>query len=79
MLAVDNIESQYFQFDSRPYALANSLYQSLPIFGEFRGRDNPELIVTLDPQPEVKFKLVGTGRETPGTDPVRLREKPAFR
>lgn len=75
VVAVDDIESRRSRFDSRPYALANPQYQNLPIFGEFRGRDNPELIITLDPQPEVIFKLVGTGRGTSGTDPDTLQEK----
>lgn len=75
VVAVDDIESRHFQFDSRPYALANPEYQNLPIFGEFRGRDNPELILTLDPQPQVIFKLVGTGKGTAGADPATLQEK----
>ena len=75
VVAVDDIEGRDFQFNSRPYALANPQFHNLPIFGEFRGRDNPELIMTLDPQPEVIFKLVGTGRGTAGAPPDTLQEK----
>jgi iron complex transport system substrate-binding protein len=75
VVAVDDIESRRRQFDARPYALANPGYKDLPVFGEFRGKDNPELILTLDPLPELIFKLVGTGRGTTGVDPQVLQEK----
>lgn len=75
VVAVDDIESRDFLFDSRAYAIASPQYRKLPIFGEFRGRDNPELIMTLDPAPEVIFKLVGTGKGTGGADPETLQEK----
>lgn len=41
----------------RPYSLANPRFQDLPIFGEFRGMDNPELIAGLSPLPQVIFKV----------------------
>lgn len=42
--------------DARPYAVANPGLSKYPLFGEFRGQDNPELIATLDPQPQVILK-----------------------
>jgi len=75
VVAVDDFEGRPRQFDARPYALANPQFQKMPLFGEFRGKDNPELIMTLDPQPEVIFKLVGTGKGTVGPDPATLHEK----
>lgn len=74
-VAVDDIEGRRRQFDARPYAMANPQLQSLPVFGEFRGKDNPELILTLDPAPQVILKLVGTGRGTAGMDPGDLQDK----
>lgn len=56
VVAVDSIEKRDSPTDCRPYALANPEFQSLPLFGEFRGMDSPELIVGLDPQPQVMFK-----------------------
>jgi iron complex transport system substrate-binding protein len=50
-VAVDDMEKQRPRFEARPYALANPQFKTLPLFGEFRGHDNPELIVSLDPQP----------------------------
>lgn len=70
-VAVDDIESKRNGFDSRPYALANPQFKDMPIFGQFRGQDNPELILTLDPQPQLIFKTFATM----GHDPVELQAK----
>lgn len=71
VVAVDDIEAKSNRFDSRPYALANPRFKSMPIFGQFRGQDNPELILTLDPQPQVIFKTYATM----GHDPEELQAK----
>jgi len=70
-VAVDDIESKRNRFDSRPYAMANPEFKTMPIFGQFRGQDNPELILTLDPQPQVIFKTYASM----GHDPVELQSK----
>lgn len=70
-IAVDDMEGRRPKFDARPYALAHPEYTTLPLFGEFRGHDNPELIVALDPQPQVIFKTF----PEMGTDPIELRNK----
>jgi iron complex transport system substrate-binding protein len=75
VVAVDDIESRRRQFDARPYAMANPQFKSLPVFGEFRGKDNPELIMTLDPGTQVILKLVGTGKGTVGMEPGELQGK----
>lgn len=69
--AVDDIEGGRPEFDARPYALANPWFRDMPVFGEFRGHDNPELIVMLDPQPQVIFKTY----PLMGMDPVELESK----
>ncbi len=69
-LAVDDMEGRRSTFEARPYFLANPWLAELPVFGEFRGHDNPELILALDPQPEVIFKTF----PLMGTDPVELEE-----
>jgi iron complex transport system substrate-binding protein len=71
VVAVDDIEVKRSRFDARPYALANPQFKELPIFGEFRGFDNPELILALPHQPQVIFKTFATM----GHDPVELQEK----
>jgi iron complex transport system substrate-binding protein len=71
IVAVDSIELSGSPIDARPYAIANPRFKSYPLFGEFRGHDNPELIAALDPQPQVIFKTFA-GR---GGDPGQLQTK----
>jgi iron complex transport system substrate-binding protein len=70
-VAVDDMEGRRPRFDARPYALANPQFAKLPLFGEFRGHDNPELIAALDPQPQVIFKTFSSM----GTDPLELERQ----
>ena len=55
-VAVDDLEKREQSLEARPYALANPGLKDLPLGGGFRGRDNPELLLSLKPQPEVIFK-----------------------
>lgn len=71
MVAVDDMEKRRPKFDARPYALANPQFKNYPLFGEFRGYDNPELIIGLNPPPQVIFKTFSTM----GHDPEKLRKK----
>ncbi|OPL18246.1 MAG: iron transporter [Candidatus Aegiribacteria sp. MLS_C] len=70
-VAVDDMEGRRATFEARPYFLANPQLAELPVFGEFRGHDNPELIIALDPRPQVIFKTF----PLMGTDPLELEEK----
>ncbi len=56
VVAVDSLELGNAPVDARPYAIANPRFAALPLFGELRGHDNPELIAGLDPRPQVIFK-----------------------
>lgn len=70
-VAVDSMEKRKPRFEARPYAMANPRFKTLPLFGDFRGHDHPELILGLDPQPQVIFKtFAGMGH-----DPVELQKK----
>ncbi|OPY21373.1 MAG: corrinoid ABC transporter substrate-binding protein [Methanomethylovorans sp. PtaU1.Bin093] len=71
IVAVDSIETEESKFDARPYALANPQFKEYPVYGEFRGNDDPEKIMALDPQPQVIFKMYSTS----GYDPVELQKK----
>lgn len=63
-VAVDSAEQTRLTVDTRPYALANPQFRKLPLFGEFRGNDNPELILSLSPRPQVIFKTyAGMGHD----------------
>ncbi|MBD3222083.1 ABC transporter substrate-binding protein [bacterium] len=70
VVAVDAMEVRHERFGARPYALANPHLRRLPVFGEMRGRDNPELILALDPRPDVIFKTWGASM---GTEPDVLQ------
>lgn len=71
VVAVDDIETRRNEFDARPYALANPQFKTLPIFGQFRGQDNPERILSLSPPPQLIFKVFGGT----GYDPDELQAK----
>ncbi|WP_084067429.1 iron ABC transporter substrate-binding protein [Desulfocicer vacuolatum] len=71
IVAVDDMEKRRRKFDARPYALANPQFKQYPVFGEFRGHDNPEIIMGLSPRPQVIFKTFGAT----GYDPVELQQK----
>ncbi len=71
IVAVDGIEVRGAPIDARPYAIANPQFKEYPIFGEFRGFDNPELIAALDPGPDVIFKMAPGG----GIEPDQLQDK----
>jgi iron complex transport system substrate-binding protein len=72
IVAVDSAETKKRAIDARPYALANPEFKQQPLFGEFRGQDNPELILTLNPQPQVIFKTYSSSM---GYDPDELQAK----
>ncbi len=71
VVGVDDIEKRKTQFDARPYALVNPRFKTLPVFGGFRGNDNPEKILGLHPLPQVIIKTF----PTMGYDPVKLEKK----
>jgi iron complex transport system substrate-binding protein len=71
IVAVDDIEKRTNRFDARPYALANPQFKNFPIFGEFRGHDHPERIVSLNPLPQVILKTFSTM----GVNPAELHQK----
>ncbi|MBP2133063.1 iron complex transport system substrate-binding protein [Methanomicrobium sp. W14] len=54
IVGVDDIEIKDQEMDARPYALANTQFKNYPLIGEYRGNDDPEKIVALNP--EVIFK-----------------------
>ncbi len=71
IVGVDSIEKRKSRFDARPYAIANQQFKTMPLIGEFRGHDNPELILGLEPQPQVIFKTY----KDMGYDPDELQAK----
>jgi ABC-type cobalamin/Fe3+-siderophores transport system ATPase subunit len=75
IVAVDDMEKRRRRFDARPYALVNPQFKNYPIFGEFRGHDNPERILTLDPLPQALSAMVaGAGLSVAGAVLVENRD-----
>lgn len=71
IVGVDDLETRHNRLDSRPYAIANPWFRKMELFGEFRGHDNPERILSLARAPQVIFKTFGQM----GHDPVELEQK----
>jgi iron complex transport system substrate-binding protein len=71
VVGVDEMEKKNNSFDARDYAIANPEYRKLPLIGGMKGLDNPELILNLNPQPDVIFKVYSVS----GFDPVELQRK----
>ncbi len=71
VIAVDNAEKKKSFLKSRPYNVANPQLRELPLFGEYRGRDNIEFIASLNPQPQVIFKTYSDR----GVSPDELQKK----
>lgn len=57
---VDSIEKETQKMDARGYAVLNPQFKDLPLFGEFRGKDDAEKIIALNP--ELIFKISTTGQ-----------------
>jgi iron complex transport system substrate-binding protein len=71
LVGVDEGETRKRIFDARPYAFANPWLKNLPMTGMQGGRDNPEVILTLEPQPQVILRTFPAA----GYDPAELQQK----
>ena len=50
VVGVDSIEKKNQTPEGRAYAIANPQYSTLPLIGEYRGKDDPEKIIGIGPQ-----------------------------
>lgn len=75
VVAVDDMETRRSRFEARPYSLAQPQLKKLPVFGQFRGQDNAERIISLEPAPQVIFK---TFANIMGTEPEQLQVRTAL-
>jgi len=76
VVGVDDIEKKNQAIEGRPYALAHGAqFKDLPLIGEYRGKDDPEKIILI--QPDVIFKASTTGQPpaTSAADAEKLQEK----
>ena len=73
---VDSIEQQGRAIEGRPYALVHgSWLKDLPLFGEFRGKDDPEKVIAIGPDLVFKTGSTGTSYGTSGAEADTLQEK----
>jgi len=76
VVGVDDIEKKDQAVEGRPYALAwGSQFKTLPLIGEFRGKDDPEKIIGIGPQVIFKTGSTGTAYATSAADADKLQEK----
>jgi iron complex transport system substrate-binding protein len=76
VIGVDDIEKRDSAIEGRPYALAyGSQFKDLPLIGEFRGKDDPEKIIAINPQLIFKTGSTGTAYGTSAAEADKLQEK----
>lgn len=75
IVGVDSIEKEDQVMDARGYALLNPQFKDYPLFGEFRGKDDPEKIIAIGPQLVLKTGSTGTPFATNAEEGNKLTEK----
>jgi len=75
VVAVDSQETREHPFEARAYALTNPQFATLPLFGEMRGKDDPEKIIGIAPDVIFKTGSSGTTYGTSGPEADTLQDK----
>ncbi len=75
VVGVDGIEKEKSESEGRPYALANPQLKDYPLIGEFRGKDDPEKIIAINPQVILKTSTSGQSTTTSAADADKLQNK----
>ena len=76
IVGVDSQDKNYRELEGRPYALIHRDYlMTLPLFGELRGKDDPEKIIALNPDLVFKTGSTGTSYATSGPEADMLQQK----
>ncbi len=75
VVGVDSIEKEKSEIEGRPYALANPQLRDYPLIGEFRGKDDPEKIIAIDPQVILKAGATGQPAAANAADADALQNK----
>ncbi len=75
-VGVDSIEKEEQTIEGRPYTLAyGAQFRDLPLIGEFRGKDDPEKILGIDPSVIFKTGSSGTAYATSAAEADELQER----
>ncbi len=72
---VDSQETKEHPFEARAYAITNPRFATLPLFGEMRGKDDPEKIIGIAPDVIFKTGSTGTTYGTSGPEADTLQDK----
>jgi len=75
VVGVDSIEKEKSEVEGRPYVLANPQLKDYPLIGEFRGKDDPEKIIAINPQVILKTGASGQPTATNSADAEALQNK----
>lgn len=75
VVGVDSLEKKESEIEGRPYALANPQLKDYPLIGEFRGKDDPEKIININPQVVLKTGTSGQPSATNAAEADSLQEK----
>ncbi len=75
VVGVDSIEKEESVMDARAYVHANPQFKDFPLIGEFRGKDDPEKIIGIDPQVIFKCGSSGTAYATSAGEADTLQDK----
>ncbi|MCQ1537491.1 iron ABC transporter substrate-binding protein [Methanocalculus taiwanensis] len=73
---VDSQDKNYREIEGRPYALIHRDHlMTLPLFGELRGKDDPEKVIAIAPDLVFKTGSTGTSYATSGPEADLLQQK----
>jgi iron complex transport system substrate-binding protein len=76
IVGADSIEKEIREIEGRPYSLVHGDWlKDLPLFGEFRGKDDPEKVIGIGPDLVFKTGSTGTAYGTSGAEADTLQEK----
>lgn len=75
VVAVDSQETNEHPFEARAYAITNPQFATMPLFGEMRGKDDPEKIIGIGPDVIFKTGATGTTYGTSGPEAETLQDK----
>ncbi|KUG18898.1 iron(iii) dicitrate-binding protein [hydrocarbon metagenome] len=75
-VGVDSIEKEVRAIEGRPYVhVYGEMFQDLPLFGEFRGKDDPEKVIAISPQVVFKTGSTGTSYGTSAAEADSLQSR----
>jgi len=75
VVGVDSLEKKESEIEGRPYALTNPQLKDYPLIGEFRGNDDPEKIIVINPQVILKAGTTGQPPATSAIEADTLQDK----